>query len=101
MVEECIVQRKNKKTVYIIIDAFVGPTELDFDMACWLKEHSIPFKVVANKFDKLPDTITEDEVKTKAAQYFEISKSLVFTVSAKKKVGFNKLRDDIVRFLGY
>jgi GTP-binding protein len=101
MIEECIVQRKNKKTVYIIIDAFVGPTELDFDMVCWLKEYSVPFKIIANKFDKLPDTITEDKVKTKAAQCFGIDKSLVFTVSAKKKIGFNKLRGDIVRFLGY
>jgi GTP-binding protein len=101
MIEECIVQRKNKKTVYIIIDAFVGPTELDFDMVCWLKEYNIPFKIIANKFDKLPDIITEDEVKTKAAQYFGIDKSLVVTVSAKKKAGFNKLRSDIVRFLGY
>jgi GTP-binding protein len=101
MIEECIVQRKNKKTVYVIIDAYVGPTELDFDMVCWLKEYNIPFKVIANKFDKLPGSITEDEVKTKAAQYFGIDKYLVFTVNAKGKVGFDKLRGDIVRFLGY
>ncbi|MDR1122752.1 MAG: ribosome biogenesis GTP-binding protein YihA/YsxC [Endomicrobium sp.] len=100
MIEECIVQRKNKKIVYITIDAFVGPTKLDFDMVCWLKEHNIPFKIIVNKFDKLPDSITEYKVETKVSQYFEIDKSLVFTVSAKKKVGFGKLRGDIVRFFG-
>jgi GTP-binding protein len=100
MIEECIVQRKNKKIVYIIIDAFVGPTELDFDMACWLKGYNIPFKIIVNKFDKLPESITEYKVETKASQYFGIDKSLVFTVSAKKKVGFCKLRDDIARFFG-
>ena len=26
MIEECIIQRKSKKVVYIIVDAFVGPT---------------------------------------------------------------------------
>ncbi|MDR1926595.1 MAG: ribosome biogenesis GTP-binding protein YihA/YsxC, partial [Endomicrobium sp.] len=38
MIEECIVQRKSKKIVYIIIDAFVGPMQLDFDMIHWLND---------------------------------------------------------------
>ncbi|MCA6071868.1 MAG: ribosome biogenesis GTP-binding protein YihA/YsxC, partial [Endomicrobium sp.] len=62
MIEECIIKRKSRKVVYIIVDAFVGPTELDFDMAHWLSDYSVPFKIVANKCDKAPKGITEDEI---------------------------------------
>jgi GTP-binding protein len=99
MIEECIIQRKSKKTVYIIVDALVGPTELDYDMAHWLSDYSVPFKIIANKCDKIPNDITENEIQSKAAECFGIEKSNVFTVSAKKKNGFDKLRLDIVKFL--
>jgi GTP-binding protein len=99
MIEECIIFRKSKKTVYIVIDAFVGPTELDFSMSYWLKNYNIPFKIITNKYDKLPNVVNEDEVKTKVSQCFEIDKSYVFVVSAKKKIGFSELKNDIVNFL--
>ncbi len=98
MMEECIIKRKSNKTVYIIVDAFVGPTELDFDMAKWLKEYNISFKIIANKCDKVPQTISEDEIQSKAAECFDTDKSNIFTVSAKKRNGFNKLKTDILKF---
>jgi GTP-binding protein len=99
MIEECLVERKSKKTVYIVIDAFVGPTELDFDMASWLKEHNINFKIVVNKCDKLPNTISQEEIKNKTTEIFKITPANIFTVSAKKRSGFGKLQLDIIKFL--
>jgi GTP-binding protein len=99
MIEECIIQRKSKKRVYIIVDAFVGPTQLDFDMACWISNYGVEFKIIANKFDKVPSGVTETEINIKIAECFNIDKSNVFTVSAKKRNGFDKLRTDIVKFL--
>ncbi|MDR1087065.1 MAG: ribosome biogenesis GTP-binding protein YihA/YsxC [Endomicrobium sp.] len=99
MIEDCIIFRKSKKIVYIIVDAFVGPTELDFNMADWLNEHNIHFKVIANKCDKLPSDISQDEIQGKIAQYFGIDKSDTFVVSAKNKQRFDKLKTDIVKFL--
>ncbi|MDR0800199.1 MAG: ribosome biogenesis GTP-binding protein YihA/YsxC [Endomicrobium sp.] len=99
MMEECIIKRKSNKAVYIIVDAFVGPTELDFDMAEWLKGYSIPFKIIANKCDKVPRSVPEDEIRNKAAEYFGTDKSNVFAVSAKKRNGFDKLQIDVLKFL--
>jgi len=99
MIESCIAKRNSKKTVYIIIDAYVGPTELDFDMASWLDENGIKFKVVANKCDKLPASVSLAEVCKKAAQAFETEENEIFAVSAKKKTGFEKLKADIANFL--
>ncbi|MDR3306806.1 MAG: ribosome biogenesis GTP-binding protein YihA/YsxC [Endomicrobium sp.] len=99
MIEDCIILRKNKKRVYIIIDAFVGPTELDFNMADWLDENNIFFKIIANKCDKVPRDISQDEIQNKVVQYFGIDKSNTFAVSAKNKRGFDNLQTDIVKFL--
>jgi GTP-binding protein len=99
MIEESIALRRSKKRVYIIIDAFVGPTGLDFNMADWLYKHSIPFKVIANKCDKLPSNISQDEVQNKIVQYFGIDKSSTFAGSAKNKQGFDNLKMDIMQFL--
>jgi GTP-binding protein len=99
MIEECIVLRKSKKSVYITIDAFVGPTELDFNMADWLDGHNVPFKVIANKCDKLPSAISQDEIQNKVAQYFSIDKSNTFAVSARNKRGFDNLKIDVEQFL--
>ncbi|MDR1196407.1 MAG: ribosome biogenesis GTP-binding protein YihA/YsxC [Endomicrobium sp.] len=98
MIEDCIVRRKTKKSVYMIVDAFVGPTDLDYDMAYWLKDNGINFKIVANKCDKIPE-VDMPEVENKIAQCFEICKNDVFAVSAKQKSGIDKLKTDIIKFL--
>jgi GTP-binding protein len=100
MIEECIVQRKNKKVIYIVIDAFVGPTQLDFDMVYWLNDYAIPFKIVMNKCDKLYQSIMQnDMVKSEVAKRFDIDIGNIFTVSAKKCNGFTGLRFDVINFL--
>jgi GTP-binding protein len=99
MIEECILERKSRKTVYIIIDAFVGPTELDYSMAGWLKQYKVPFKIIANKCDKLPFGLSFDDIRVKTARCFEMKESEVFAVSAKQKNGFEKLKADISAFL--
>ena len=98
MIEECIAQRKSKKRVYVIIDAFVGPTELDFAMAEWLKESKVAFKIVANKCDKVKQ-VDCGAVQAKIAECFGTALSDVFTVSARERSGFNELKSDIVKFL--
>ena len=67
MIETYITSRKTLKMIYILIDSFVGPTELDFVMMDWVRKLNIPFKIVSNKTDKvsnlnlekLKDTICE------------------------------------------
>jgi GTP-binding protein len=98
MIETCIAERKSKKTVYIIVDAFIGPTRLDYDMAHWLKERGAAFKVVANKCDKIPQ-VDMEAVADKIAEYFEIEKKDVFAISAKRKTGADKLKADIISFI--
>ncbi|GMO65019.1 MAG: ribosome biogenesis GTP-binding protein YihA/YsxC [Endomicrobiia bacterium] len=100
IIENYLVQRKSKKIVYIIIDAFVGPTELDFNMTDWLDKLGISFKIIANKYDKVPQNISENAIQLKIAEYFGATdKSKIFVVSAKKGNGLAKLKADAVKFL--
>ncbi|MCL2335105.1 MAG: ribosome biogenesis GTP-binding protein YihA/YsxC [Endomicrobia bacterium] len=99
MIENCILGGRGRKTVYVIIDAFVGPTELDEDMVVWLRESGVNFKIVANKCDKLPKEITADQLRAKAAGFFGVKEAEVFAVSAKKRNGFEALKTDVVSFL--
>jgi len=98
MIGECIERRKKRKRVYVIIDAYVGPTELDFTMAGWLKDCGAPFKVVANKIDKLPAAISAEDIRKKTSELFGVNKDDVFPVSARKNQGFEFLRRDIISF---
>ncbi|MCA9384370.1 MAG: YihA family ribosome biogenesis GTP-binding protein [Candidatus Magasanikbacteria bacterium] len=41
------------KLVFVIIDARLGPTELDQQMLSFLQAEKIPFAIIANKVDKL------------------------------------------------
>jgi GTP-binding protein len=87
-----------KKAVYLVIDIFVGPTELDFSMIDWLNKFRIFYKIVANKYDKIRMNITGDEVKIKMANFLGINKSKIFIVSAKNKIGFRELKSDVIKF---
>ena len=60
MIETYITSRKTLKMIYILIDSFVGPTELDFIMINWVKELKIPFKIIANKTDKVKNLNLEE-----------------------------------------
>ena len=97
MIEDCI-QRPGKKTVFVIIDALVGPTELDCNMVEWLQDLNVGYKIIANKCDKLPAAVS-GEAQVKTAEFFNIDKSCVYAVSAKKKYGFDKLKSDIETLL--
>jgi len=100
VIEEYIVRRKSKKIVYIVVDAFTGPSNLDFDMAGWLNASGISFKVIANKCDKVPKNITADEIRNKVADCFTAGEAKVFAVSAKKRDGIDKLKTDVIEFFG-
>ena len=55
MIEEYITTRNTLKNIYVLIDAFVGPSELDFSMINWLKNLNIKYSIIANKTDKIPN----------------------------------------------
>lgn len=98
MIETYITSRKTLKMIYILIDSFVGPTELDFMMMDWVRKLNIPFKIISNKTDKVSN-LNLDLLKCKMSEVCNISKDDIYCVSAKKQMGFGKLINDIGNLL--
>ena len=98
MIETYITSRKTLKMIYILIDSFVGPTELDFMMMDWVRKLNIPFKIISNKTDKVKN-LNLEELKCKISEICNVPKKDIYCVSAKKQTGFGILTNDIGNLL--
>lgn len=98
IIEGYITTRKTLKAVYVLIDAFVGPSELDFVMMKWLKDLSVPFKIIANKTDKISNLDLE-QLKNAISDNLEISQKDIYCISAKTQAGVGVLVNDIGNLL--
>lgn len=98
IIESYISSRKTLRMVYILIDSFVGPSELDFVMIEWLSDLSVPFKIIANKTDKIPN-LNLDKLREEISSYLKISQKDVYCISAKTQAGIGILINDIGNLL--
>lgn len=98
MIEGYITTRKTLKNIYILIDAYVGPSELDFVMIDWLKKLNVNYSIIANKTDKIPN-LNLEKLKDTICEMCEADKEDIYCVSAKKQTGFGKLINDIGNLL--
>lgn len=53
MLNDYLRDAQNLKLALVIVDARLGPTEIDHQMFDFLNECSVPFSIIANKIDKL------------------------------------------------
>ena len=98
MIEEYITTRKTLKKVYILIDSYVGPSELDFIMIDWLKKLNISYGIIANKTDKIPNLNLEQLI-CKITEVCNTNIDDIYCVSAKSQAGMGKLINDIGNLL--
>ncbi|MEA5000390.1 MAG: ribosome biogenesis GTP-binding protein YihA/YsxC [Endomicrobiaceae bacterium] len=98
MIESYMSSRKNLRMVYILIDSFVGPGELDFVMMKWLYDLSVPFKIVANKTDKIPN-LNLDKLKEELSSCLKIPQKDIYCISSKTQAGIGSLINDIGNLL--
>lgn len=98
MIEGYITGRKNLKNLYILIDGLVGPMDLDIVMVEWIKSLGVKFKIVANKTDRISN-LNLEKLKNDIAESLQISKDLIFCVSAKTKAGIGNIVGDVGNLL--
>ncbi len=67
---------------------------VDLEMAKFMREEGIPFKVIANKTDKLPLLVLKDDL-AYLSQRMEIPQTDIFPVSAKLGKGLKEVKDFI------
>ncbi len=99
MIEGYLASRASLQMVVMVVDAKVGPTPLDSQMALWLNSQKIDFCVTASKIDKVKPSQSLAQKKA-VAKFFEISAEEMFWVNSKNKDGIAALRAAILKALG-
>lgn len=98
MIEGYLTGRASLRLVFVLVDAYVGPTRLDHEMIGWLRAEGLPYRVVATKADKVKSS-------RHVAQRRDIARDLampvedVAWVSAEKNSGIVDLRQEVAAVL--
>lgn len=91
MIAYYISSRPSLKAVFVLVDAYIGVTNLDREMLVWLNSIGMTCYVVANKIDRIaqPKLAAKREV---LALGLETVPEQIIWVSAKKGTGITELR---------
>jgi GTP-binding protein len=98
MIEGYLLNRPSLRVVFMLIDAKVGPTRLDRQMALWLQSNAIAYRVVANKVDKIP-SLLQDARRNEVAGELGLRAEDIRWVSAAKSIGMRELEREVAEEL--
>lgn len=90
--ERYLVEREPLVMTLLLVDGEVGPTKLDREMLTWLREHGVPFTVVATKQDKVRSSHRQRRRRDLAAGC-DLDPRAVVWVSATNGVNLDRLRE--------
>lgn len=91
MIEYYFSDRKDSlKAIFVLVDASIDATNLDRQMLVWLNSISMPYYVVANKIDRIPQSKLVTQRQT-LAHDLKIAPEKIILTSAKKCIGIGEL----------
>lgn len=99
MVEEYLLHRPPLAMILALVDGEVGPTKLDVETLAWLRQHGVPFTVVATKHDKVKAAQREKRKKA-VSDGCEVARGEIVWVSAAKGTNVDQLRGLVRGWLG-
>ncbi len=95
MISNFLLDRHPLKMLVLLVDSRRGATDLDMEMANFLKDHEIPFIVVMTKSDKIARTQTEG-LKSKVSKELGVPKSSIMPFSVVTNEGI----EDLLQVIG-
>ena len=96
MLEDYFNSKVNCKSILLIIDSLVGPTEDDMLMFNYLKHFNLPFLVIATKLDKVNKSVQKQTI-MKFQNLFGDVKVIGF--SSLNKTGLEEIEDFIKQYI--
>ena len=99
MIEYYISGRASLEAVFVLIDANIGVTKLDRQMLFWLDSIGMPYRIVANKIDRIAQPKL-DEQRRALAEELEVAPEYIIWASAKKGTGISELQAAVSDMLG-
>lgn len=94
LMEEYLINSPNLRTVFVLVDCRIKPTELDKMMLQFLNSYQIPYIVVMTKVDKIAKSKIF-QVKNVVAKELGIRSEIIYPYSSEN--GFGK--DEILRYI--
>ena len=91
MIAYYISGRPSLKAVFVLVDAYVGVTNLDREMLIWLNSIGMTCYVVANKIDRIAQPKLTAQREAMALSLETVPEQIIW-VSAKKCTGITELR---------
>lgn len=91
MIESYLTGRPALRMVFVLIDAKVGPTNLDLQMLAWLADKDLPWRVVATKADQVKPSQAAAQ-RRDVANAIGLEPQELAWVSSKKDTGMRQLR---------
>ena len=98
MVEGYLTGRKTLRTLFLLVDAEVGPTKLDHQMVDWLRTTDLPTRIVATKADQVKPSRQLAQRRDVAAE-LGLQTADIAWVSAEKGTGIPDLRLEVAGML--
>lgn len=94
LMEDYLLQSPNLKTVFVLVDCRIKPTELDKMMLDFLNSYQIPFMIVMTKVDKLAKSKVP-QAASAVAKEFGVRREMIIPFSSETGVGKENLLDYI------
>ena len=98
IIEGYLNSREKLCMIFVVVDAVAGPTKLDMLMISWLKHHSMLFRIIVNKIDKIKFSNLEARKKEIVTQLF-VNMCDIAWVSSKKNIGIIDLQKSVAQLL--
>ena len=99
MIEGYLTRRPALRRVYVLIDAKVGPTDLDRRMVVWLQAAHLPWRAVATKCDQVKPAQVFAR-KRDSAIALGLTANELGWVSSVERLGIDALRAEAAGLLG-
>ena len=99
MIEGYLVGRPSMRRVDVLIDAKIGPTDLDRMMLEWLEDKGLPWSVAATKTDQVQSSRALIR-RRETADAMGLQPEEIAWTSAEKGIGINILRAEVNALLG-
>lgn len=98
MINDYVHERETLERVVLLIDANVGPTELDLQTVDWLRDIELEFDIVGTKVDKIKSS-QRGRKQQRAAADLGVKSGDIRWVSAEKGTGIPELRVHLAQML--
>jgi GTP-binding protein len=89
--EGYLLGREELRLILMLVDGAIGPAGQDTEVLDWLREHHLPFQVVATKHDKVKSSKRVRRKRDLAAAC-DLDEREILWVSAETNVGLDRLR---------